>query len=315
MHQRIQADSYKRNVADAAGRSREQSLWPFAGYIVVATALLSLGRIGHPFAQAVQSAGLEIAAPLVRAANFFAQPAVEVTRRFSSFRTLVEENDRLVAENQKLRSFEGRARDLEMRIKSLETLAKTVQGPKIEFVTARVVADSGGPFVRSVLIDAGRDNGLKPGLPVLSADGVAGRIVSAGQRVSRVLLTIDFNSRIPVLVGPAQERAVMEGDNSPLARLSYRSAQSDAKPGDLVVTSGVGGFFPRGLLVGRVVDTGATLRIDPSARFERLDYLSVLLFDSPSAALSGIELDSAPGTAKTGDAVTLPASPGRGGRR
>lgn len=307
MRHDISSDTYQRSAQRLPQAKRAGSLWPFAGFIAVAAALLVLSRIGHPYALAVQSVGHEVASPLLRTASLVSEPFVGAMRRLTALRRLVEENDRLVAENRRLRANENRARDLELRVTSLEALNRTVAAAKIDFVTARVIADSGGPFVRSVIIDAGRENGIKPGHPVMSADGVAGRVVIAGQRTSRVLLTVDFNSRIPVLAGPQQARAVMEGDNSPLARISYLAPDSGAKPGDLVVTSGVGGIFPRGLHIGRIVDTGEALRIEPLVRFDRLDYLSVLLFDPPTAALAGMELNSGTGTVPFQDGPIPPA--------
>ena len=166
---------------------------------------------------------------------------------------------------------------------ALSALVHAVAEPKLEFVTARIVSGQGGPFVRAALLDAGRDQGVKAGYPVMSAQGLIGRVVAAGGRSARLLLLTDFNSRIPVTVGADGVRAVLEGDNSPLPKLAYLAAGSSIKPGDVVLSSGVGGLYPRGLRVGIVVDTGDGLRVEPAAQLDRLDYVSVLQFESPGA--------------------------------
>lgn len=288
MNQILRKDNFSRR-ARGYGRSadpRTHHVWPFVAFIVLAAIALGLDRLAHPFAPAIRAAGQELSGPFVRGAHAVLRPLLVWAGRLVSLPSLTDENARLIAENQRLKSFENRTRDLERRIVSLEALSKTVADSKLPFVTARVVADGNGPFVRSVLINAGSEVGIKAGYPVLNAEGLAGRIIAVGHRVSRVLLIADFNSRVPVQMGPKLDRAVMEGDNSPLLRISYQNVTASAAPGDAVVTSGVGGVFPSGLAAGRLVDTGDSLRIEPAARLDKLDYVSVIFFDAPSAILA-----------------------------
>ena len=91
----------------------------------------------------------------------------------------------------------------------------------MHFVTGSVIADARGPFLRSALINLGRDNGVRVGYAVIDGDGLIGRIVDAGTSVARVLLLNDLNSRIPVLVGPAGIRALVSGDNSAELKLDF----------------------------------------------------------------------------------------------
>ncbi len=289
--------------------------WAFLALMLVALALVGLNRLNHPIAQGLRNAGLEVSSPIMRAAMVVFSPVQTSVRWLSDLKRLASENERLQAENQKLKGWQARAQDLERRTQQLESLARVVPEPKLQFATARVIADSSGSFVRLALIDAGRENGVKTGYPVVSADGVVGRVVATGQRASRLLLLTDFNSRIPVQIGSDLVRAVMHGDNGPLPKVSFVQAGARIGPGDAVVTSGVGGVFPRGLRVGTVVGTGDELRIEPSAHLDRLAYVSVLHFDTPGLAIGDDDSPAAlvaPFTARRGTSRPTSTEPSGG---
>ena len=157
---------------------------------------------------------------------------------------------KLRQENVKLSNWQWRAKELQRRIDSLNGLARVVEEADYQFVTARVMANSSGAFVRSVLINAGRQQSVRLGYPVVNAHGLVGRIVDAGEGAARVLLLTDLNSRVPVRVGQEGKRAILVGDNGPNPRLDYLPANAKVVPGATVATSGAGGVFPSGLRVG-----------------------------------------------------------------
>ena len=123
---------------------------------------------------------------------------------------------------------------------------------------------------------------MKPGFPVIDAQGLVGRLLETGSRVARVLLLTDLNSRIPIEIGRLGVRGIMVGDNGVTPRIEHLPADALIAVGDDVSTSGVGGIFPRGLRIGTVTDDGTSFRVAPRARFDELDYVSVLLYESPS---------------------------------
>jgi hypothetical protein len=179
-----------------------------------------------------------------------------------------------------------RADELERRIGELEQVSHAAADPPVGFVAARVIATSSGAFARSAVVNAGREHGLKVGYPVITAEGVVGRVVELGRRASSVLLLSDLNSRIPVVVGKLRVRALMIGDNGPLPRLVYVGNPADIESGDEVSTSGVGGLFPRGLRVGNVVGGAKEPRVQPAAQLDQLEYLKVLQHESATLQLT-----------------------------
>jgi len=159
--------------------------------------------------------------------------------------------------------------------------------------TVRIVADPGGPFVQTRLIDAGRDRGLEKGMAVVDAYGMVGRIVEVGERSARVLLITDFNSRIPVLVERSRDQAILEGRNGPLAELRFLPMSPSFAVGDRVLTSGRGGLLPPGLPVGEIVHVDERrVLVRPLVDWDRLDYVAVLESDpvpAPDGSLPSSE--------------------------
>ncbi|HUV33106.1 MAG TPA: rod shape-determining protein MreC [Devosiaceae bacterium] len=202
--------------------------------------------------------------------------------RVRSYVGMLSEIDRLKAENDELKQWEWRAKLLERNVAHLRSLLNAVDEPALHFVTGSVIADARGPFLRSALINLGRDDGVRIGYAVINGDGLIGRTVDAGDSVTRVLLLNDLNSRIPVLVGAAGVRALTSGDNSGELKLEFFPDGASPHPGDEVYTSGADGVLPRGLRVGAVTGSPGALKVRPHAELSALDVVSVLFFDTPA---------------------------------
>jgi len=221
-----------------------------------------------------------------------------VVRRTSeavgSLLALEEENARLREENRRLVHWQNEAIRLAVQNAALrEALAMPAVSGARRRTTVRIVADPGGPFVQTRLIDAGRDRGLEKGMAVVDAYGMVGRIVEVGERSARVLLITDFNSRIPVLVERSRDQAILEGRNGPLAELRFLPMSPSFAVGDRVLTSGRGGLLPPGLPVGEIVHVDERrVLVRPLVDWDRLDYVAVLESDpvpAPDGSLPSSE--------------------------
>ncbi len=264
--------------------ARSRGLRPGLVFMLVfaSVGLLFLSRLQHGQITELRLRLAELMAPVLRAAVVPIEPMRRAGQRVAAYFELFNELDRLRAENERLRNWEWRAQETERKANQLARLANVVEEPGLEFISARVVAHSSGPFVRSAMLGLGRDRGMKVGYPVVDASGLVGRLVESGARASRVLLVTDINSRIPVQVGKAAVRAVLLGDNGPNPRLGHLPPEAAIEAGDEVFTSGIGGVLPRGLRIGTVVADGDGYRMRPHASLDELDYVSVLLFESPT---------------------------------
>jgi rod shape-determining protein MreC len=259
----------------------------------ICAVLLVLSRIGHNAVIDLRDEFVDLSAPLLEAA---AAPAImgrHALARVRSYVGMVEEIDRLKAENDQLKQWEWRAKLLESNVAHLRSLLNAVDEPALHYVTGSVIADARGPFLRSALINLGRDDGVRVGYAVINGDGLIGRTVDAGTSVARVLLLSDLNSRIPVLVGPGGVRALVSGDNSALLKLEFMPDGASIYAGDEVYTSGSDGVLPRGLRVGVVSGSSGSFKVRPHAELNALDVVSVLFFDTPALARTDPPADPA----------------------
>jgi rod shape-determining protein MreC len=281
--------------------------------------LLVLSRIGYGAVADARDRFVDLTAPLLEAASAPVIMGRHALARVRSYVGLIDEIDRLKAENEQLKQWEWRAKLLERNVVHLRSLLNAVDEPALHFITGSVIADARGPFLRSALINLGRDNGVRIGYAVINGDGLIGRTVDAGASVARVLLLNDLNSRIPVLVGPAGLRALASGDNSAELKLDFLPDGASLYPGDEVYTSGSDGVLPRGLRVGVVSGSPGAFRVRPHAELSSLDVVSVLFFDAPALvstdppavsverALSAVPEDiQAPAPAPTASVEPLP---------
>ena len=208
-----------------------------------------------------------------------------------------------VSENRRLRvrmvELE-RARDTAVALKNIkgryEKMLRLRTEPPIPMVTARAVTDVRGPFANARLIDAGALQGVKMGNPVMNDRGVVGRVVGVGRNVGRVLMLSDIDSRTPVLVDRTNARAILTGDGGGVPRLEYVRGRDAVKEGDLILTSGDGGLYPRGLPVGIATrDARGVWRVRLYADQSNIDFVRILIFDDFSQAVDPASL--APGAA------------------
>jgi rod shape-determining protein MreC len=253
--------------------------------VLGAFALMVLGKADIVLIDRVKTSVSDAVEPVL---GFFSEPASRVAGAMQEVRTLSDlraENARLANENERLRHWQEVARRLEVENQGLRQLSHLIIEPQPSFVTARVIADAGGAFVRSVLINAGNRAGLGKGNAVMTGDGLIGRVSELGERSARVLLITDLNSRIPVVLERSRERALMAGDNSGRPRLLYLGTSVQPPAGERVLTSGDGGIFPAGLPVGAIAEThDGSVRVQPLVDFTRLDFVRVIDFklDGPA---------------------------------
>lgn len=189
-----------------------------------------------------------------------------------------EENERLRQENARLLAWKARAVRLEVQNRFLSDIIDLpLQDVAARSVSARIVADSSPVFIQSRLLDAGVEQGVEPGMAVVDADGLVGRILHASPSSSRLLLLTDYASRIPVVVGRTGEQAILEGDNSALPTLKFLPLNPSVQEGDEVITSGVGGVLPAGIPIGKLLaSTEDSVRVRAYVDWSRLNYVSVV---------------------------------------
>ena len=246
--------------------------------LVCLFAIFLVWRIDSPRAERFRAALVDAVVPNMEWALVPVTKAVELAQGVQSYARLQQQNQDLRRELQQMKAWKEAALQLEQENAKLLDLNKVRLDPALTVVTGQVLADSGSPFRQSVLLNVGaaRD-GIKDGWAVTDGLGLVGRISGVGDKSSRVLLLTDAASRVPVTIQPSGQRAMLSGDNSALPVLDFIEVPEEVRPGDRVVSSGDGGVFPAGLLVGSVVlARDGRLRLRLSADYERLEFLRVL---------------------------------------
>jgi rod shape-determining protein MreC len=251
----------------------------FVGFAMTAVGLLVLGKADPLMMERTRAAIADSVAPLlavlVRPVAAFTDGAEEIRR----WMHLHEENARLRQEGDRLRQWQAVSLRLEAENEMLRQLLAFVPDPEVRYVSARVIADSGGTFANSVLVSGGAAHGIATGDAAMTGDGLAGRVVSVAAHSARILLITDLNSRIPVRIMPSRTRAILAGDNSESPRLLHLTPDSPIEPGQRIVTSADAGAFPAGLPVGMVASVeDGLIRVKPHAQRSRLDAVRIVDF-------------------------------------
>ena len=203
--------------------------------------------------------------------------AVNILRDFQSYTRIYQQNQELRRELQQMKAWKEAALQLEQENARLLDLNNVQLDPRLTFVTGVVLADSGSPFRQSVLLNVGGRDGIVDGWAAMDGLGLVGRISGVGNNTARVILLTDTSSRVPVTIQPSGQQALLIGDNTAAPVIDFIEDTDQVRPGDRVMSSGDGGVFPAGLLVGQVaLDPGGRMRIRLAADYERLKFLRVL---------------------------------------
>lgn len=244
---------------------------------VVLLAVFLVWRIDSPRVERFRSAFIDRVVPSFDWALVPVTKLADMVSGFESYASLYDQNQELRRELQRMKAWKEAAVQLEQQNAKLLAQNQVRLDPKLTSVSGVVLADSGSPFRQSVLLNVGSRDGIVDGWATTDGLGIVGRISGVGERTSRVILLTDASSRIPVTIQPSGQKAMLVGDNTASPPIEYLETPELVRPGDRVVSSGDGGVFPAGLLVGEVkADSEKRLRVRLSADYERLNFLRVL---------------------------------------
>jgi rod shape-determining protein MreC len=213
--------------------------------------------------------------------------AINLLRDFQSYQRMTEQNQELRSELRKMQTWKEAALQLEQENARLLDLNNVRLDPRLTYVTGVVLADSGSPFRQSVLLNVGTRDGLVEGWATMDGIGLVGRISGVAENTARVILLTDTSSRIPAVIQPSGQRAIIAGDNSAAPPIDFLENPDLVRPGDRLISSGDGGVFPAGLLIGQIAaDPSGRLRVRLAADFERLEFLRVLRHHGTDAVVT-----------------------------
>lgn len=219
----------------------------------------------------------DLAAPII---NTIAKPIQYVSSAIGNMSGIAElqaENANLKTENIRLKEWYQTALLLESENKALRDLMNFKTDPQHSFITTSILSDSGKKFAKSVLANAGTKDGVQNGQAVIDGNGIVGRVIETGANTSRILLATDINSRIPVFLANSQQQAILAGQNDKNPTLLHIPNESSLSIGTQILTSGLGGVFPYGLIVGQIIaDEDGVKRVKLNADMKSLMHVRII---------------------------------------
>lgn len=209
---------------------------------------------------------------------------------YVDLRAVEAENEALRQENQKLQIRLQEERAAAQRADSLRQLLELRQRAGLETAAAEIIGAGADPDVRTMTIDKGSIDGLKADQAVISPTGVVGRIILSSRRASNVQLLIDRNAAAAALIERTRAQGIVVGQGNDTLRMEYVPGTAEVKPGDLVITSGIDGIYPKGFVIGtvEVADRGPgsfhMITVKPAVDFSRIEEVLVVLTLPPVKA-------------------------------
>lgn len=255
------------------------------------------------------------------AQNFFSKVTGSVGSFFANLfggNSIEKENaqlkEQLIQAQQKI---EGMS-ELESENQRLQALLNYVErSPEYSYITARVTAKDPGYYFDVFVVNAGFNNGVQVNDAVITPDGLVGRVIEVGGSWSKVMAIIDSRSSVSATVERTRDNGIINGIDqsdvsSGLCEMAFLPLEAELLPGDSVITNGLGGLFPKGIVVGQVVEvsqeagnTGKTVRIKPSVDFLHLE--EVLIIKEKTAGTGDSQPTAQPSASPTGTTQPSPS--------
>src|SRR5213596_457118 len=227
-------------------------------------ALLIFGAIlgyflsfGPSTTQKFKAGVYQLLAPFLTSGSGLKKQITSVRSGLKSLDQLEHENTALQVENRELRATNQGLRDVGHEVNRLRHALNYRERSVFKLIAAEIVARDSSTWWRTVTINRGRRDGIETDMPVVTDEGLIGKTTTVSDVISIVLFVSDENCRVAASVEGSREQGIVSGERvttglTPLLDLNFLSKQADLKPGQKVYTSGVGGVFPSGLLIGLV---------------------------------------------------------------
>ena len=240
---------------------------------------------------------MEALAPLQIALARLADGGAGIFHDYFDLVGVQRENARLRAELAREETQRARLAELEAENLHLGDMLELKQALALKASSANVIGADASGLARTLVLAGGADQGFEAGMAVLSTEGVVGKLIAVGPGSARVLLINDHNSALDAFDQRSRVRGIVAGVVDDGLVMKYVDRSEDVKSGDTIVTSGLDGIFPRGLLVGEVTSVVRegpglflTVNVAPAADFRRLEQVLVVtqrLPQPPPAAPKG----------------------------
>lgn len=228
----------------------------------------------------------QLLAPFLTSGSGLQKQITSVRTGLKSLEQLERENAALQAENRTLRATNQGLRDVEHEVNRLRHALNYRERSVFKLIAAEVLTRDSSTWWRTVTINRGKQDGIETDMPVVTDEGLVGKTTTVSDSISVVLLVSDENCKVAASVEGSREQGIVSGERvtaglNPILNLNFLSKQADLKPGPKVYTSGVGGVFPSGLLIGvvksfRVRELDGQAQVAPAVDLSHLEDVFVV---------------------------------------
>lgn len=274
----------KRTIRKRTKRSRQIRFFLLFGCLLTAILILIISMAGKREFSAPHKFGLELIGPVQTVVSKVTNYGQTIWQKYIDLLDVRRENELLRQELQQYKSANIEFREAlatNVRLRNLLELKQSLPPPTL---TAEIVGKDPSLWFRTFTINRGNSDGVEKGMPVVTVEGIVGQVLTSSPHYSKVLLATDPNSAIDVLTLKTRVHGIVKGTGSEIFRLHYVLKSVEVEKGDLVMTSGLGGVFPKGLTVGKVSEIKESRRgmfqhieIEPSVDFSQLEHLIVIM--------------------------------------
>lgn len=265
-------------------RSSHLRVFLLFGCLFTAILILFISMAGRKEFTVPHKLGLELIGPFQTAISKVSNYAGSVWGKYTALLNVREENEQLRQEllQYKAANIEYReAVATNVRLQKLLELKESLPPPTL---SAEIVGKDPSIWFRTFTINRGSSDGVQKGMPVVTVEGVVGQVLTSSPNYSKVLLATDPNSAIEVITQNTRVQGIVKGQGPEAFTLHYVLKSAEVEKGDYVMTSGLGGVFPKGLMVGTVSEITKSRRgmfqnieIKPAVDFSQLEYLIIIM--------------------------------------
>lgn len=219
-----------------------------------------------------------VTAPVSSAGEFVTRPVRGLFAWASDLGVSRSQLEELRQQNQRLRTRVAELEESRLENERLRSLVELAQAQDLDSVAARVIGRPTNSWEGTIIIDRGSSDGITAGMPVIGAGGLLGQTVSVTGGSARVRLITDQRSGVAAMIQRSRAEGIVRGSIDGSLTFDFVSTETTLTPGDVVITSGMGGVYPKGIVIGEVTD----VRLLENSLFQEIDL-------EAAARLTGLE--------------------------
>jgi len=246
--------------------------------ILLVISVLSLSLKRAPILGKVEGVVITVTSPGLQALEYLGRSGKRLWQGYFDLVGARQENTSLRQQLEEYKQKEVRYQEAQQALTRLEGLLELKRQVALPVIGARVIAYDPSLWSRCALIDQGKVQGVKSGLPVLAPEGIVGRVVETYPQYAKVMLIVDRKSGADAVVQRSRVRGILQGKGGSRCSLDFVPKSADVQVGDLILASGLGGIYPKGLVFGKVTEA---IKKSPGV-FQEIEV-------TPAADLSALE--------------------------